>query len=405
MSMFTKDSLILFFSFTFSNKYRLLRYKNIYFIFLTENMSDSNTIAVLNNIALRFNQILPVIFLIGGTFGNICNIIIFSKRSQRTNPISVYFLSSTVANLTVLYFGLLTRYLQDIYSIDPVNNDLAVCRIRSFIYYLTLSLSSWYILLATIDRYLISSDDNRRRQLSTMKNAYRTIALLTIFFMLLYCHILILYNIQTFPNSNNHLQNYCYPQRGPYRIFSDIQLLVQFSLLPPILMSLFVIFIIRNIRRSHKRIANTVVAHHRARIKKRDLQLIKMLLLQVITTIICSLPLAVSQLLTTMTLTLTKTVLRLTIENFFQQMGRHLAFLNCSISFYLYTLSGSQFRLEIRQTLNRLTMFICHKRLLEKRRIVVGQELVPPNSKLPQHTPNPDLNRNENGAESTTNQL
>ncbi len=359
-------------------------------------MNDSEIITTLNYISLRLNEILPVIFLVAGTFGHICNIIIFSKRSQRTNPISVYFLSGTIVDIIVLYIGVLIRYIQDNYNLDPVNNNLIACRLRSFFLYLSLSLSNWYILLGTIDRYLISCDDSHRRQLSTIKNAYRLIGILTIILILCYCHILILYNIQTFLNSFNHLQNFCYPQRGPYRIFSDIQLLVQFSLLPPILMSIFVILIIRNIHITRKRMVNTIVAHHHERIRKRDLQLSKMLLLQVSMTIICSLPLAISQLITTMTLTWTKTLLRLTIENFFSQIARHLAFFNCSISFYLYTLAGSQFRLEIRQILNRLTMFICQKRLLEKRRIGINNDLAILNAQeLAGRTPKVNINENE----------
>ena len=366
--MFVKDFL------SFKSPLQKSKESHPFFYSLEDKMNDSDIVTTLNLISFRLNQILPIIYIIAGTFGHICNIIIFSKRSQRTNPIAVYFLSSTVANLIVIYFGVLVRYLQDIYNIDPVNNNQIACRIRSFLIYLALSLSNWYILLGTIDRYLISSDDNRRRQLSTIKNAYRLIGILTIILSLCYIHILILYNIQTFTNTSNHLQNFCYPQRGNYRIFNDIQVLVQFSFLPPVLMSIFVVLIIRNIRASHKRIANTVVAQHHARIKKRDLQLSKMLLVQVSITIICSLPLATSQLLTTMTLTWSKTILRLTIESFFSQIGRLLAFFNCSISFYLYTLTGSQFRLEFRQIINKLTMFMCGKRLLEKRRIEVNQE-------------------------------
>jgi len=341
-------------------------------------MTDAQIIATLNSISSHINQIFPIILLIAGTFGHICNIFIFSKRSQRTNPISVYFLSGTIVNLIVLYIGVLIRYLQDNNYTDPVNNNTIVCRIRSFILYISYSLSNWYILLATVDRYLISSDDNNRRRLSTIKNAYRIIGFVTIITILLYCHILILYNIQTLLNSSNHLQNYCYPQSGPYRTFSDVQLLIQFSLLPPILMIIFIIFIIRNIHASYKRIATTVVAHRHARIKKRDVQLSKMLLLQVIITIVCSLPLAISQLSTTMTLTWIKTPLRLTVESFISQIARNLLFMNCSISFYLYTLSGSQFRFEIRQIINRFSVFICHKRLLETTRIGIECGLAVP---------------------------
>lgn len=354
-------------------------------------MSDEQIIAVLNTISSNGNRILPVIFLLAGTFGHICNILIFSKRTQRSNPIAIYFLSSTIANILVVYLGVLIRYLQDNQNTDPVNNILVWCRLRSFVYYLALSLSNWYILLATIDRYLISSDSTRRRQLSSVRNACRIIAIVTIVFMLLYCHILVLYNIQTLTTASNTVQNYCYPQRGSYRLFSDIQILVQFSLLPPLLMSVFIILIIKNIHASHRRIANTVVAHHHARIKRRDVQLSKMLALQVAVIIFCSLPLAVSQLLTTMTLNSPKTPLRAAAEGFLAFIGRQLAFLNCSISFYLYTLSGSQFRVEIRQVFNQLSMCLCGRRLLEKNRIGVGHrpgdDKAQGRSWRPQHTP------------------
>ena len=340
-------------------------------------MDEAAIIAVLNQIMLSLNQILPAILLVGGTIGQIFNIIIFSKRSQRSNPVSIYFLSSTIANIFVLYFGVLLRYLQDLFNINIVNDITAVCRIRSFIMYLSLSLSNWYILLATIDRYLISSRDNNRRQLSSVKNALRIIFITTIICILSYVHILILYTIQTTPITPTRSQNFCYPQRGPYRIFSDAQLLIQFSCLPPLFMCIFIIFIIRNIRRSHARLANVVVAEHQERMKKRDLQLSKMLVLQVIITILCALPLALSQLTTTATMNTTKTALRLTIENLFSQLGRHLAFFNCSISFYLYTLSGTQFRLECRQILNRCTLFFCRKGYFEQRRVGVDCELTP----------------------------
>ena len=346
-------------------------------------MTDVEIISILNSIVLRLNQILPAILLIAGTFGHMSNIIIFSKRSQRTNPVSIYFLSSTIANIFVLYGGVLMRYLVDTQQIDPVNNNTIVCKIRSFVLYLSLSLSNWYILLATIDRYLISSKEHLRRQLSTLKNAYRIIIGLTIVFVLSYSHILILYTIQSSVNTSNRTQNYCYPQRGPYRMFSDIQLLVQFSLLPLLLMSVFIVLIIRNIRYSRARMATTVAVRQQARLRKRDLQLSKMLLLQVIITIVCSLPLAISQLITTLTLTWTKTMLRLAVESFLSQIGRHLAFTNCSISFYLYTLAGSQFRREIQGTLNRVAMCICPRRLLRKPRVDVDGELRPGNGREP----------------------
>jgi hypothetical protein len=94
----------------------------------------------------------------------------------------------------------------------------------------------------------------------------------------------------------------------------------------------FGILTIRNIRRAYQRIANTL----NTRTRQCDIQWSKMLLLQVIITVGYSLPLAVSQLNATVTLASIKSPLRLAIDNIASQIGRHLAFLNSSISFYTH---------------------------------------------------------------------
>jgi hypothetical protein len=164
-------------------------------------MNDTTVINTLNDI-------IPIILLITGTFGHLYNLLIFSKR---INPTPFYFLSNSITNLISLYLGMFIRYLQDVDDLNLVNSNLIVCKFRSFV----LSLSNWYILLVTIDRYLISSSNHHRRQLSSLKNACRAVGLITIIFSL------------------SDTQN------GSYRIFNDIQIFLQFSLLPPILPTFF----------------------------------------------------------------------------------------------------------------------------------------------------------------------
>ena len=111
-------------------------------------MNDMNTIYILDNV-------LPIILLVIGTFGHLCNLLIFSKRRQRTNPTSLYFLSSTITYLISLYVGMFTHYSQDTINIDVINTNPILCKLRSFILYLSLTLSNWFILLAMIDCYII----------------------------------------------------------------------------------------------------------------------------------------------------------------------------------------------------------------------------------------------------------
>ncbi|CAF1223291.1 unnamed protein product [Adineta steineri] len=333
-------------------------------------MEAIDIINILNGTISIVSKIFPMILLIIGTFGHVCNLLIFSKRTQRTNPTSVCFLANTIVNLISLYFGMLPRYLTDIVNIDLINTNVTVCKLRSFFQYLSLSLSNWFLLLATIDRYIISSNDHTRRRLSNLKRAWYSIGFLTILFILLYCHILILYNIQS---------SFCYPRYGPYRLFNDIQIFIQYSLLPPILMTLFGLLTIRNIHLTRRHSNN----QGNIRVRQRDIQLSKMLLLQVIITVICSLPLIISNLEVTTTLTIMKSPLRLAIENFLSQIARHLAYLNCSISFYLYTLTGSKFRLESRQIINQFSMFLCRRRILNRRQIGIDNRPIGPSTREP----------------------
>lgn len=319
-------------------------------------MTDKDIINTLINMTLWLNRVSPLILLISGTFGQICNLLIFSKKTQRNNPTSVCFLVNAITNLMALYFGMLTRFINTISGVDLTSTNVVLCKLRAYFVYICFSLSNWLILLAIIDRYLISSNKNHRRQLSTIKNAYISIAFLIIYFFLSYAHILVLYNVDW---------SICYPTYRPYRLFTDIQVLIQFSLLPPILMSIFGILIIRNIRLTRQRI-NTAV---HVRLRQRDIQLGRMLFLQVIMTIICSFPLGLSQLETTASLNVSKSLLRSAVENFLLELGRHLAYMNCSISFYLYTLAGSQFRLEIRHIINKCSIFICHQRIIGPQQI------------------------------------
>ncbi|CAF4484544.1 unnamed protein product, partial [Rotaria sp. Silwood2] len=60
-------------------------------------MSD-DIIQKLPIISLQLNRIVPIFQITLGTFGNILNILIFTRRSLRNNPCSLYFLASSINN-------------------------------------------------------------------------------------------------------------------------------------------------------------------------------------------------------------------------------------------------------------------------------------------------------------------
>lgn len=291
-------------------------------------MSNVDT---LNNVILQFSRYVPIPILIFGLIGNILNIFIFTRRSQNKNPCSMYFLSSTIVNINVLLFGCLVRGLVDAFNIDLASANLPFCRIRYYIVNCSLTLSSWFTLLAGIDRYCVSSPDHQRRRLSNRKYARFLIFVTTMIFLILYSHVLGLYKIEQSPTGPN-----CDAQDGAYRIFYDFFYFATFSFTPPILMIIVGLATFRNIRQIRARVNPQGTASANASLlKKRDRQLITMLLAQLIITIICTLPIAIHKLYATFTQYMEKDDYRLTVENLIVQITRQLTFLNCGISFYL----------------------------------------------------------------------
>jgi len=292
-------------------------------------MSDAAT-AALTSATTQFNRYTPMPVFILGLIGNIFNILIFTRRSLFTNPCTVYLLSGTFTNIIVLFVGLVIRSLMDGFNIDIIGNSIALCRLRYIILHPAYVLSSWFLVLASIDRFCISSRNIRLRNFSNLIIARRTVVIATCICLLLYSHVLGLFEIQQLSTGP-----YCYAQVGSYRIFYDFLFFASFSFTPPILMVIIGLATVRSIRLARVRVTITTPTTNVGQLNKKDRQLILMLLIQLIATIVCTLPHAIQKLYATFTVNDTKTPLVTVIDNLLPQITRQLLYINASISFYL----------------------------------------------------------------------
>jgi hypothetical protein len=130
------------------------------------------------------------------------------------------------------------------------------------------------------------------------------------------------------------------------RIYTDMMYGCGTILIPSLLMTYFSIKIILNVRQTRRRIAtiNVPINNPRPqRTKKKDRQLLIMLLVQVIFIVILTFPQAIQKLYETITLYLdetSKSSLQIAIENFFFNFVVLLTYLASGLPFYIYTLSG-----------------------------------------------------------------
>jgi hypothetical protein len=325
-------------------------------------MSSSDAISWLSYINVQMNRYFPIPFIVFGTIGLILNIIIFTRRSLWKNSCVQYLLCNTLSNFIVLYWVVLTRIFSDGYGNDLSLRSDSFCKIRYFLTYYSRTLSTWFIVLACIDRWLSSIQAKRRFNKVTVA---RRISLLTCTVCFIsYAHILYFFGIQI--NSVTSAVS-CYALTGIYRVLSDLQYLIFYALGPPILMLFFGIITLRNVRRSRRLVVPTGNAMKEQKSnssQRRDAQLLVMLLSQVLVIIVLTLPFAIQKLMDTFSLQTQQTALQKAQYSLLTGILRLLSYGSHALGFFFYTLSAKIFRTELLKIFNGIYHFFTGKSCL-----------------------------------------
>ncbi|CAF3609139.1 unnamed protein product [Adineta steineri] len=330
----------------------------------------------LNVATMWMNQIIPLLQIIFGTFGNLFNIIIFTRRTLRTNPCSIYFLASSINNFLVLYVVLIPHYLAAKWNLDASTTNNVLCKLRNICQYLPFCLVLWFPVLASIDRFLSSSRQVRYRRWSSLPIAKKVIICTIIFFLLIHLHLVVFYE-----SAWNGRAFVCALLSYEYFVFWSFFGPIVACLLPIIFMCIFGVLMIVNVRSVQNRVVpqGGVVGNERTR--SNDRQLIIMLLFQVLTILLISIPYVAVNTYNAVVLVMLNYRLSQTGEaifNFAYQFCSSLYYTNPVIGFYIYTLTGPRFRVEMKRctqvglnsalTTTGLTQYLSER----NRRILLG---------------------------------
>jgi hypothetical protein len=285
-----------------------------------------------------------IALLILGTFGNILNIFIFTRPKLRLIPCSWYFLASTCGHFIALYTGCLPRVLTT-FGFNPQTTQQAAiyCKTRSYFTYGSLSLSIWFVIGACIDRWASSCASVRIRSISNVKVAKRVIIGIFIIVYLVYAQMFFCFDGKYESTTSN-----CYTISDLCELYNSFALFFTYSFFPCLLILIFGLLTIRNVQRSHERVAPTQHIPNNRNKKKTPTQMTVMLLVQVICSIILSLPISVQNMYTEMTRNFTKSEKQQQIEDFLGTLFVLITLMNSAISFYIFTLTGQIFRDELK---------------------------------------------------------
>ena len=179
-----------------------------------------------------------------GTVSCIFSLAVFSKKNLRKSPCSIYLIAYHIASLLLIYTTVLPQTLANGYNVDPTTNNLVFCRFRLYTTLLFDVLGPSYLVLASIDRILLTSRHALTRQRSTPRLAYVCILTVTLFWLLAESHTLAFGH--TIVLGSNF--NLCFFQLGNYYAFVSYYTVAVKGLLLPLLLLIFGLWAIKNVR-------------------------------------------------------------------------------------------------------------------------------------------------------------
>lgn len=242
--------------------------------------SSSDALSLMKAVQKYVYQFACPLLILLGTISCLFNVMVFTQKALRKNPCSIYFVAYNIANFVYIGSSLLTVTLSIGCNINAIVDNLTFCRLYLYAVILFNCLSPFFLLLASLDRVLITSSNARTRRRSNRSLAYLSITCRTLFWAIFYIHAWIASNIrQLAPQAF-----LCYFDRGIHLLFVSYFSLIKEALVL-VLMILFGSWSVKNIHSVRRAriipdvsISRTTAGVHVHATSSKDRQLMFMLL-------------------------------------------------------------------------------------------------------------------------------
>jgi hypothetical protein len=298
-------------------------------------MSTIATLIFAQQVITRY--VLPTILALGN-FGNLFMIAIYSQKKHRTNSCSIYL----VAMSCFCLMGANWAIAPTVYALDHfnmVNNSLILCRIRGYIIHTCSMCFRYTLVLVCADRYALCNTRVSIRALSRPQIAYRSIGVITVFWSTISVHLLIWESI-----ANGRCGVY-----GLYGQIFSFYIAVFTGLIPIILLISFGVLLVKSLRRLRLQVHSLNSTN---RLNKRDISLVKLILVEVVVYIVCTITYPAMTIYTQVTsyMASSETAERKQIESFINFITMSLLlYMNYNTTFYAHFLTSKAFRNEAKQ--------------------------------------------------------
>ncbi|XP_064609468.1 probable G-protein coupled receptor 139 [Liolophura sinensis] len=324
------------------------------------NIADSNASAdVFGNLTIPPHQYyatelwkyFPPILILLGTFGNILTILILCRKSMWKMSSSPYLVVLGVADIVVLYTGLLRQWLRYVVDTDIRELSPVVCRLHIFSVYVSIDYSVWILVAVSVERFIGVCFPFKAKTFCTRRRTQITLFVIFCLLAILNSHFFFGFG-SSFDNSTGVpvLISHCTVLTNEYALFTEniwpwVDLAV-FSMIP------FCLIIVCNI----SLIFRVVYSRRRHRVAPTDAHTTSGVSTSSMTALLISLNTLF--LFTTAPISIyligyprwsrTADYNEFALLNLCWAIVNFLMYLNNSLNFILYCLSGPRFRREIK---------------------------------------------------------
>jgi hypothetical protein len=280
------------------------------------------------------------IFMIMGNIGNVFIVIIFSP--QRQTPCAIYLICAAVVNTVYLTFdGIASIFI--LYYPDRTTLVISFCKIHSYLLNVIGQVPKTLLILACIDRFLITSDRANFRAFSTPKRAKYLFFFSCIFWSLIAIPFSIMETI---------LNGQC-NRFGVNSIIYSVYSILFIGLIPTIISAIFGYLSYHNMRQMQNRVQpiGQNIINVNISIKRRDRDLLIIVIAEVVAYVVTTalFPLIQLEMMISQYVLPNKSFQYLQIEIFILNIAHFLLFVNSAAPFYTYLIASKSFRRDFKQ--------------------------------------------------------
>jgi hypothetical protein len=290
-------------------------------------------------LAIQLTRIFVPIIIVTGIISNLLNIILLTRPALNHHACSLYFLALAITNLFYSSFLLIYNLLADGYQVDVAKYSIFCCKFISYLLNLCPNLSVYFIVLASIDRYCASSINVQRRRFNDLRTTRWAIGILILIFSIIFIGALIAFDI-----SHNGLSQCTIRSDILFNQIFLILDLILYVIIAPVLIIFFGFLTIYNTKQLR------LLPVRISRYRRTEYQLSRMLILQVGTHVILTLPFCIAFFMLILPISL-----RFTIKFASAYVICKLPFyLSTTTAFFLYILSARVYRDELIRLYNTI---------------------------------------------------